>query len=269
MSGPEAKGGRLAVIGHPVAHSRSPAMQGAALRDLGLGEGWSYEAIDVSPDDLHDMVRSMPASGFIGANVTVPHKEAALALADYAGPEAAGIGAANTLVFEEGGIRAENTDAPGLLAAIGHQAAGRALVLGAGGAGRAAVWALAGAGHQVDLWNRTPERAEAVAAELGATAVRHPDVGDYRVVVNSTAAGLDGAGALSDLPLDPERFGPEQTVIDMVYGGNPSELLAAAEGRGSRTIDGIEVLVRQGALSLALWTGLEPSLEVMRAAARG
>lgn len=267
MSGPESRQGRLAVLGHPVGHSRSPAMQTAALRDLGL-KGWTYEAIDVESDRLEELVVSMPGAGFIGANVTVPHKEAALRLADSAGPEATGIGAANTLIFGSEGTRAENTDAPGLLAAIGDVAPGRALVLGAGGAGRAAVWALERAGHRVDLWNRTAERAVSVADELGATATEDPESGDYGIVVNSSAAGLDGTGALTDLPLDPEGFNSGQVVVDMVYGDRPSELLECAARKGARTVDGIEVLVRQGALSLGIWTGLEPSLDVMRAAAR-
>lgn len=259
---------RLAVLGHPVGHSRSPAMQGAALADLGLGTEWTYEAIDVEPDRFEETVAALPDAGFVGVNVTVPHKEAALRIADSAGPEASATGAANTLVFETDGIRAENTDAPGLIASIGDVEPGRALVLGAGGAGRAAAWALADAGHEVDVWNRTPDRADEVAEELGVRAIRSPATGEYGVIVNSTAVGLDGAGALADLPLEPEGLYAGQVVVDMVYGDRPSELLAIAGGRGSRTVDGIEVLVRQGALSLAIWTGLEPSLDVMRAAAR-
>lgn len=268
MSLESSAGGRLAVIGHPVGHSRSPAMQNAALRDLGLGGQWSYEAIDVEPAGFASLVASMPASGYVGANVTVPHKEAAFALADSTGSEAAAIGAANTLIFEPDGVRAENTDAPGLRAAIGDITPGRALVLGAGGAARAAVWALREAGHRVEIWNRTPDRAVEVADEFGVGVTADPESGDYGLIVNSSAAGLDGRGALADLPLDPDGFGPDQVVVDMVYGQGPGELLEAAARRGARTVDGIEVLVRQGALSLQMWTGLEPSLEVMRAAAR-
>ena len=129
---------RLAVLGHPVGHSRSPAMQNAALAELGLGEEWSYEAIDVAPEDFEARVRAMPAEGFAGANVTVPHKGAALALADELSETAREIGAANTLVFAGGEIRADNTDAGGLLAALPSSPGGRrALVLGAGGAARA------------------------------------------------------------------------------------------------------------------------------------
>src|SRR3954462_14389729 len=129
---------RLAVLGHPVGHSRSPAMQTAALKHLGLADEWSYEAIDVSPAELELRVRAMVAEGFVGANVTVPHKGAALALADSLSETAREIGAANTLSFDGEEIGADNTDAAGLLAALpASPAGGRALVLGAGGAARA------------------------------------------------------------------------------------------------------------------------------------
>ena len=261
---------RLAVIGHPVSHSRSPAMQNAALAQLGLAPEWAYEAIDIEPEDLDARVRELPGLGFSGVNVTLPHKEAALRLADYAGEGAAAIGAANTLVFEEGGIRAENTDAPGLIDAVGHVEPGtRALVLGAGGAARAVLWALVGEGAEVSVWNRTPSRAEAIVGDLGGAAVTVPSAVDFELIVNASAAGLGGADALAELPLDPGQFRAGQTVVDMVYGTEPSTLLAAAEQAGAGTIDGLEILVRQGARSLGIWVGREPSLEVMRIAARG
>src|SRR4051794_9062683 len=121
---------RLAVLGEPISHSRSPAMQNAALAELGLGGGWSYEAIEVSPADLETHVGAMPGAGFVGANVTVPHKLAALELADDASEAARAIGAANTLTFAGGRIAADNTDAIGFLDALGESPSGkRALVL--------------------------------------------------------------------------------------------------------------------------------------------
>src|SRR4051794_11079226 len=146
---------RLAVLGHPVAHSRSPAMHTAALAALGLGNEWSYEAIDVAPDGFERRVRELSAEGFAGANVTVPHKGAALAVADVLTETAREIGAANTLSLEGEEIRAGNPDADGLLAALPAPPAGaRALVLGAGGAARAVVWALLREGAAVEVWNR-------------------------------------------------------------------------------------------------------------------
>jgi len=260
---------RLAVLGHPVGHSRSPAMQSAALAELGLTGEWSYEAIDVAPGELEARVRAMPGEGFAGANVTVPHKGAALSLADTLSETAREIGAANTLSFEGGEIRADNTDAQGLLDALpGPPAGKRALVLGAGGAARAAVWALVREGAEVAVWNRTALRADNLCRELGGTPVPTPDIRDHELIVNTTAVGLRGEDPFVELPLTPDAFGAGQTVVDLVYGDRPSGLLAAAAAAGASLVDGIEVLVRQGALSLRLWTGCEPPLEAMRSAAR-
>jgi len=129
------------VLGFPVAHSRSPAMMNAAFRTLGLD--WRYLKLPVPPERFEETVHALPGSGYLGANVTVPHKLAALRLADEATEAAAAIGAVNTLSFSDGAIAAENTDAGGLLDALGSSPQGlRTLVLGAGGAGRAAAWAL-------------------------------------------------------------------------------------------------------------------------------
>jgi shikimate dehydrogenase len=260
---------RLAVLGHPVGHSRSPVMHNAALAELGLAGEWSYEAIEVAPDEFERRVREMPGEGFVGANVTVPHKGAALALADSLSETAREIGAANTLSFEAGEIRADNTDAQGLLDALPESPGGkRALVLGAGGAARAAVWALVREGAEVAVWNRTALRAEHLCAELGGAPVGTPDQATYELIVNTSAAGLQGEDPFAVLPLDPAGFAAGQIVVDLVYGARPSPLLATAESAGAVTVDGIEILVRQGALSLRIWTGLESPLDVMREAAR-
>lgn len=260
------------MLGHPVAHSRSPAMQNAALADLGLAGEWSYEAIDVAPEEFAARVAAMEAEGFAGANVTVPHKRAALALAGEASERAREIGAANTLSFSGGEVSAENTDAPGLLASLPAPPAGqRALVLGAGGAARAVVWALAREGAAVEVWNRTAARARALAEEFGVDAIEPGDGGDlataeFTLIVNTTTVGMAGGG-LADLHIGAEAFGPGQTVVDAVYGEQETPLLAAAREGGATVVDGLEMLVRQGAESLRIWTGREPSLEVMRAAA--
>lgn len=260
---------RLAVLGHPVGHSRSPAMHSAALAELGLAGEWSYEAIEVAPDEFERRVREMPGEGFVGANVTVPHKGAALALADSLSETAREIGAANTLSFEAGEIRADNTDAQGLLDALPETPAGkRALVLGAGGAARAIVWALVREGAEVEVWNRTPLRAEHLCEELGGRPVEGLDLRDHELIVNSTSAGLHGENPFSELPFEPGQLEERHMVVDLVYGAAPSQLLTAASAAGAIVVDGIEILVRQGALSLRIWTGREPSLEAMRAAAR-
>lgn len=260
---------RLAVLGHPVAHSRSPAMQNAALAELGLADEWAYEAIDLAPDEFERRVRAMPGEGFAGANVTVPHKGAALALADTLGETAREIGAANTLSFAAGEIRADNTDAQGLLDALPESPGGkRALVLGAGGAARAIVWALVREGAEVEVWNRTALRAEHLCGELGGAPTEAPRQAAYELIVNTSAAGLHGEDPFAELPLGPAGFTAAQAVVDLVYGQEPSRLLAAAEAAGAAVVDGIEVLVRQGALSLGIWTGREAPLDTMRAAAR-
>jgi shikimate dehydrogenase len=259
---------RLAVLGHPVGHSRSPAIHNAAFAELGMDGEWSYEAIDVEPDRFERLVLGMAGEGFVGANVTVPHKGAALAVADTLSETAREIGAANTLTFADGEIAADNTDAGGLLAALPDSPGGeRALILGAGGAARAVVWALVREGADVEVWNRTPLRSRHLCEELGGRPVSEPATGDYGLIVNATAAGLGGEDPFEELPLDPGGFARGQLVVDLVYGQESSRLLRAAEERGARTVGGLEVLVRQGALSFEIWTGREAPLGPMRAAA--
>jgi shikimate dehydrogenase len=274
---------RLAVLGHPVSHSRSPAMQTAALEALGLGEEWSYEAVDIEPARFEARVRELPGAGYVGVNVTIPHKEAALALADQASGAAQQIGAANTLSFRDGRIEAENTDASGLLAALPGPVSGKtALVLGAGGSARAAVWALAGEGAEVSVWNRTGTRADELVRDLAiagsdtpAEGLLSPVSGDqaragaYELIVNCTAVGMRDEDPFEELPIDPERFDAEIVLIDLVYAGSESRLVTEARSRSAVAIDGLEVLVHQGAESLRIWTGDEPPLDVMREAARG
>ena len=256
------------VLGHPVGHSRSPAIHNAAYAELGLD--WRYVKLPVPPDLFEETVRGLPASGYRGANVTIPHKVAALALADVASEAATAVGAANTLTFADGRIEAENTDAGGLIDAIGRPVAGlRALVLGAGGAGRAAAFALREAGAaEVAVWNRTPERAAALARDLGVEHSPAPAASD--LLVNATAVGLDPdtteADALEQLALT--GIDPPPLVVDLVYrAGGITPVHAWAERAGGSVVGGLEVLVRQGARSFEMWTGRPAPLDTMRAAA--
>jgi shikimate dehydrogenase len=266
---------RLAVLGRPISHSRSPAMHNAALAELGLADEWTYEAIEVAPDEFDKRVRSMPADGFVGANVTLPHKLAALAIADEASEAARAIGAANTLSFRDGRIAAENTDATGFLDALPQETPGgkRALVMGAGGSARAIVWALVTRGAEVAIWNRTPEKARALAAAFGAgVADAGSDYANYELIVNATTVGMgvrSGEPAdLKGLPLDTDALGDRHLLVDLAYGAIETELARAARARGAQVVDGLEVLVRQGAASLRIWTRLEPPVDAMRRAAR-
>jgi shikimate dehydrogenase len=261
---------RLAVLGYPIDFSRSPAIHNAAFAALDMDGEWSYEAIEVSPDQFEQRVRAMPGEGFVGANVTVPHKGAALLVSERRSGVAREIGAANTLTFQEDEIRADNTDAQGLMESLPESPAGRrALVLGAGGAARAVVWALTREGAEVSVWNRTPERAAKLCAELGGEVVEDPGSGDYELIVNSTSVGLHGEDPFADLPLARDWFGFSQTVVDLVYGERQSKLLQVAGEAGAEVVDGLEVLVRQGAASFRIWTGVDPPIDVMRDAARG
>jgi shikimate dehydrogenase len=282
---------RLGVLGWPVAHSRSPAMHNAALAAMGM-TGWRYQRLPVPPALLADVLRALAGSGFHGANVTVPHKRAALALADRASADAREIGAANTLSFaQDGAVVADNTDAAGLLAALPVSARGlSAQVLGAGGSARAAVWALFHDGvSEVMVWNRTPRRARELADELGGSAVATPQPAD--LLVNCTSVGLavpdrrrgpetqrhdpvavepsaTDAGALNQLGLTFDQVGEYHYVVDLPYGDGPTPLLRAARAQRVRAVDGLDVLVAQGALSLQLWTGRQAPLEAMRRAVR-
>lgn len=269
-------------------------MHAAALAELGLDGEWSYEAIEVSARGFEALVRSLPGQGFAGVNVTVPHKLAALALADEATEAAARIGAANTLSFGPGGIRADNTDAAAIVAALPSPPAGtRALVMGAGGSARAAVWALREAGAGVSVWNRTEAKARALACELGVESIvagpghgsGEPSVaiGDFETIVNATTVGLAEANprppgvqppaqgevaSLKELPLEVDALSAHQVVVDLVYGTSETPLTRAARLAGASVVDGIEILARQGAASLRGWIGVEAPLQAMRDAAR-
>jgi shikimate dehydrogenase len=259
------------VLGWPVRHSRSPAMHEAGYAAVGLDD-WRYQLLPVPPELFDETARALPGAGFAGANVTIPHKEAALALADEATSCARAIGAANTLTFlQNGRIHADNTDAPGLIDALPLDPAGAtAVVLGAGGSARAAVWALLDAGAaEVLVWNRTRERAERLCGEIGGRVVDAPP-GRADLLVNTTSVGLHGErDPFKDLALNADELDGYPCLVDLVYGSAPTALTAAARAAGATVVDGLEILVRQGARSFERWTGRAAPLDVLRAAARG
>jgi shikimate dehydrogenase len=266
------------VIGWPVAHSRSPRMHNAAFAALGLD--WVYVPLTVPPERVADAVRGLPALGFTGANVTVPHKQAVLPYLDELTRTAAAVGAVNTiLVRGDGSLLGDSTDGPGFLADLGEHGVHprRALVIGAGGAARSIVNALAEAGASVTVAARSLEKAHALCETIADTrrdgygqVSAHPFphalrllVGDTDLVVNATSLGLHDA---DDLPWDASvPFSAGQAVYDLIY-HRRTPFLDLAAAQGATTIDGLGMLVYQGALSFNLWTGLEPPLEVMRAA---
>jgi shikimate dehydrogenase len=242
-------------------------MHNAALEAAGLDD-WRYQLLPVPPDLFEETITALPAAGFRGVNVTIPHKQAALRLATEPTPRARAIGAANTLVFDGGAIEADNTDAPALIDALpSPPAGGTALVLGAGGSARAAVWALLDAGAaEVWVWNRTPERARALTEQLGGTPVDSSRPADF--LIHCTSIGLDGPDStFKQLPLAADDLARYDCVVDLVYTSHETALVRAACERGISVVDGLDLLVRQGALSFERFTGRPAPLEVMRAAA--
>jgi shikimate dehydrogenase len=262
------------VLGHPVAHSRSPQMQNAAFAHEGIDA--VYVALPAAPAALAAAVAGAHALGFAGLNVTVPHKQAVLPLCGAVDPAAVEVGAVNTLRRVAGGWEGFNTDAPACLALLVEAGVGdgaRALLVGAGGAARAAGWALVRAGAALRIAARRPEEARALALALAPAAgagVAPPQPAPFDdlaaecagadAVVNGTSVGLAGhPAALPGLRL---RAG--QVAMDVVYGD--TEFARAARAAGARLVTGEQLLVRQGALAFTLWTG-RPAPEAVMAAA--
>ncbi len=241
-------------------------MQNAALKANGLID-WRYQLLPVAPELFDETVRALPRAGFRGANVTIPHKEKALQTADTATDRARAIGAANTLTFQRGRIDADNTDAPALIAALPFDPEGAtALVLGAGGSARAALWALLNAGaREVRVWNRNSARARHLTEELGGTAVQRAEPAD--LLINCTPSGLDAAEPpFKGLPLRADDLEAFRCVVDFVYTDKETALVQSARARDIPLVDGLELLVGQGALSFERFTATPAPVEVMRAA---
>lgn len=252
------------LIGWPAAHSRSPLIHHYWLRSLGIEGGYVIEA--VPPDDFRDFVLRLSLRGFVGANVTIPHKEQALALSKP-DARAKAVGAANTLWFEDGELCSTNTDVEGFInnldaSAPGWDSATDALVLGAGGSARAVVFGLLDRGiRHVHLANRTIERARALADQFGACVlpVTWDRVSELLpragLLVNTTSLGMHGQPRLEiDVGLLPD----DAVVVDNVYVPLNTELLAAAQARGLRTADGLGMLLHQAVRGFELWFGQRP-----------
>lgn len=249
-------------------------MHNAAFRALGLD--WVYLAFDVAPGRLARALESSQALGIEGLSVTIPHKENVATLVDTLSPLATALGAVNTVVrTPDGRLRGENTDGPGFLRALEDDegfdpADRRCVVVGAGGAARAVVKALADAGAaEVVVVNRTPERAEGVAAlagscgRVGVAAA----AGEADLVVNATPIGMAGTGTEGELPIDPAHLGPGQLVVDLVPNPAITRLVEEARARGAVAVNGLGMLVHQAALAFRMWTGEPAPVAVMSAAA--
>jgi shikimate dehydrogenase len=281
---------RFGVLGHPVAHSLSPAMHNAALEEMGLE--FRYGAFDVAPDDLADALQLLRRNEFLGVNLTIPHKAAALSIVQDVYETARGFGAVNTLAAVGDGWRGFNTDGEGFERAIRDEFGVdlrdlRVLVLGAGGgAGRAIVWQCALVRcERLVLANRTPGKAEALFKELApyfrSALVSPPrarlavvpwdasslaeELASIDLVVNATSCGM----AMSDPPLLPgAALLPHLLVYDTIYKPVRTRLLRDAQEAGARAANGLSMLLHQGALALEIWTDREAPVGVMREALR-
>jgi shikimate dehydrogenase len=272
---------KVGLIGWPVEHSLSPAMHNAAFG--ALGHGWQYELLPVPPGQLGAALADLQADEFRGANVTVPHKSAIMTFLDEIDDAARSIGAVNTITVQGRRWIGHNTDAAGFVRALreaGMEPAGRrALLLGAGGAARAVAYALAQAGCAVAIHNRTEKRAADLVHHLqdldlgapvawvpGEAALGELDLVRFDLLVNATTVGM--WPKIEDTPWPKALTMPSHwTIFDLVYNPLETHLLRQARQAGAKTIDGLGMLVWQGALAFALWTGQEPPAELMRAAA--
>ncbi len=278
---------RLAgIIGHPVAHSISPVFQGAAFRAHGLDV--AYERWDTPAENLAARLDLLRGPDYLGANVTIPHKEAVFPYLDELGGQSARVGAVNTIVNREGRLFGFNTDGPGFVSALKNEsnfavAGSKVTLLGAGGAARGIAFALLDAGAaQVNIWNRTPARAQALARDLEGginvaprladdlpqvRVIESPDL-NVDCVVNCTSVGMHGGGAEATLPCAPSSAPRTGLYVDIVYVPEDTPFLIAAKQAGHRVLGGLPMLIYQGALAFELWTGVPAPVDVMFDAAR-
>lgn len=258
---------RVGLIGNPVEHSLSPFMQNVALRHHGIDA--EYELWHTEAEDVQRQVTSLRVEDTIGANVTIPHKQTVMSWLDDVSPTARAIGAVNTIINDGGRLRGDNTDAYGFQASLSEEApalrATQAVILGAGGAARAVIVALKGMDFaRVVIGNRTPEKAEALAREFG---VEHASLdhtlsllSQADLLVNATSLGWHDESPCPDATL---RSLPQQAVVmDLTYRETP--LLRTAKDAGYVAVDGLGMLVHQGARSFELWFGLKPPVDQMR-----
>ena len=258
---------RAAVIGWPVRHSRSPVIHRYWLQHYGIAG--SYGRLALAPDEAEAFFLSFAASGLVGANVTIPHKELAFACCDEVDETARALGAVNTLAWKGGRLLGTNTDGIGFLGSLGSAVPGwekigtNAVVLGAGGASRAVVWALLSRNLTVHLFNRTRTRAEALAERFGSGVQVHefadlPKVLEHAsVLVNTTSLGMEGQPPLG---IDLAPLPASAVVTDIVYVPLETPLLALARKRGLRTVDGLGMLLHQAVPGFELWFGLRPEV---------
>ena len=269
----------LGVFGHPISHSLSPVMQNAAIRALNID--YIYVPFHVMPEDLAKAVEGIRALQIAGVNITIPHKERIIDYLDEVSEYSREIGSVNTVINLNGVLKGDTTDGPGFIrsaeTAWGDLSGCRTVILGAGGSAKAVAFALARIGCKIAVANRTYGRAvelieslktafgdkdfEAVELERGALAGR---LENADLLVNTTSVGM--FPDVDGIPLPPDLLHPKLMVYDLVYNPVRTRLVEEAQRRGARAMTGLGMLVHQGALSLKMWTGLEPPIDVMEQA---
>lgn len=270
--------GVLGVFGHPIAHSLSPSMHNAAIEALGLD--YVYVPFDVAPENLRQALEGVRALGIAGVNVTIPHKSAVIPYLDEVEEDAREIGSVNTISNMGGRLVGASTDGPGFLRSLAETGfaprGSRVVVLGAGGAGRAVTFALAKTGAHVVVLDEAQGKAEQLAVEVarvaGEDCARAEPVlarlaehlRDAELLVNCTPVGMHPRD--DRMPVPAELLRPDLLVYDLIYNPIKTKLLTAAAAVGACTMNGVKMLVYQGAVSFRIWTGKEPPVPVMEAA---
>lgn len=272
MAHPHEKAAKALVIGYPVAHARSPLIHGFWLEEMGLSG--AYERREVKPGEVTSFLRALPENGYVGANITVPHKEEAFAACDSLTARARAAGAVNTVWFENGRLMGDNTDGLGFVSHLNQfwpdrSRAARVLLLGAGGAARGLVLPLLESGAaMITVTNRSRARAEALVQDLAAANPAAPlkvldwekrseALAEADLLVNTTSLGMKGQPPLE---IDLSKAGPDTIVADIVYVPLETPLLAAARQRKLRTLDGLGMLLHQAVPGFEHWFGRTPQV---------
>jgi len=271
---------KLTVIGYPIEHSLSPVMHNAALVEVGLENEFIYEKLKVEPGGIPEFIEKVRNREIFGSNVTIPHKKAVHDSVDVLSEEAKLVGVVNTIYFEDGKVKGHSTDGIGCLKALQEEGITvnkkKVLVLGAGGAARAIVYALAQNSAQVVVLNRTVEKAKELVSEVNSklnTTFDFGNIGEVEnhlkevdICINCASVGMSGVSEGETL-ITSQQFSKENkdlVVMDLVYNPLKTKLLEEAEKAGLQTVDGLGMLVHQGAVGFELWTGKKAPVEVMR-----
>ena len=257
----------LAVIGDPINHSLSPIIHNASILNLGLEKQFQYEKINVKPNHLQIFIETIRKTKLIGFNVTLPHKYKILQYLDKIDKSASIIGAVNTVVVEKSILCGYNTDIDGFINSLLENNIEiknkNFLVIGAGGAALAVVYGLLREGAMVEIINRSEQNALFLKKKLdefgSIKVIKKPNFNDFDSIINTTSVGMDGVS----IPINADSINDNHTVIDIIYNPNITPLLKIAKSSGARVINGIGMLINQGALSFKLFTGMEPNKNIM------